>query len=289
MKNFDCIIVGSGPAGLSASLYCARAGLSVLMISNGAGALAKADKVDNYLGTPGVSGKDLLDAGRAQARELGVQMESTEVISIAPGDGFVVGTTMGEFHARAVILATGAARRSTTIKNAAGFEGRGVSYCAVCDAFFYKNKTVAVLGSGEYALHELAALLPVAAKCYLLTDGAKVPQAEQTLPATQCIETPVASLYGEEVLEGVVLQDGQKIAIDGLFVALGVAGAADLARSAGALVEGNAIVIDKKGQCTLPGLFAAGDCTGGVLQASVAVGEGATAALSAIAYIKKQR
>lgn len=287
MNRYDCIIIGRGPAGLSAALYCARAGLSTMVLARDDGALAKAAHVENYFAADGApSGSELLSRARAQAARLKVEFAQDEVLAVEPDNGFTVVCTRNSYSATAVIIATGAQRRSALLKNAAAFEGKGLSYCAVCDAFFYRGKTVAVLGAGEYALHELSALLPLAAKCYLLTDGAPAPE----LPdGVECITLPVKALKGDVLLSSIEFSDSSSIAADGLFVALGVAGAGDLARKIGAETQGGSIVVDKSCRCTVDGLFAAGDCTGGILQASVAVGEGATAAMSAIAYVKKMR
>ena len=290
MTDFDCIIIGRGPAGLSAALYLSRANMRTLIIGKDDGALAKAERVENYFGASGApSGSELIKKGCDQAVALGAQLWQGEVMSVELGErGFIVECDNAGYTADAVILATGAQRQSATVKNAAAFDGRGLSYCAVCDAFFYRGLTVAVLGDKDYALHELSVLLPIAKRCYLLTDGKPAPSLDGVQNVT-CITSPIDRLEGEERLQRIVFADQSSIELDGLFVALGVAGAGALARKAGAEVDGQSIRVDSSCSTTLPGLFAAGDCIGGVLQASVAVGEGATAALSAIAYIKKNR
>lgn len=291
MTDFDCIIIGRGPAGLSAALYLARANMRTLVIGKDDGALAKAERVENYFGASGApSGSELIKKGCDQALALGATLLQGEVMSVELDEnGFVVECDNARYTATAVILATGAQRQSATVKNAAAFDGRGLSYCAVCDAFFYRGLTVAVLGDKDYALHELSVLHPIAKKCYLLTDGKPAPKLPLEMQDVICITTAIDRLEGDERLQYVVFADGARIETDGLFVALGVAGAGALARKAGAEVDGQSIKVDASCRTTLPGLFAAGDCIGGVLQASVAVGEGASAALSAIAYIKKNK
>lgn len=285
---YDVIIIGNGPAGLSAALYIKRAGLSALIIGKDGGALSKAERIENYFGLEKpLSGSELLGIGKKQVTALGAELLVSEVIGISWNDNFTVETSSEVFEAKSVVFATGASRKTVKKEGLTEFEGKGVSYCAVCDAFFYRGKTVAVLGSGEYAVHELNELLPSAAKVYLLTDG-------QTLTAepdkTVTVETsPVKRLYGGETLGGVEFADGRTLAVNGLFVALGTAGADALARKIGAEVSGNSIITDRKMKTNVPGLFAAGDCTGGVLQVSVAVGEGATAALSAIEFVRKAK
>lgn len=160
-----------------------------------------------------------------------------------------------------------------------------MSFCATCDAFFYRGKDVAVLGSGEYALHEVQALLPLVKSVTLLTNGA--PLTAQFPPeVTVCPET-VDAILGEQTVTGVQLNGGRQVPLSGVFVALGVAGSTALARKLGAEVEGNRIVVDEKMQTTLPGLYAAGDCTGGLLQVAKAVYEGALAGTEAAKAVRK--
>ena len=200
-------------------------------------------------------------------------------------DRLTVETLAGDFPADAVILATGASRAAPRIPGLAGLEGHGVSYCATCDAFFYRGKDVAVLGSGEYALHEVQALLPVVHSVTLLTSGA--PLMAQFPPEVAVREEPVEAILGEERVTGVQLSGGETLALSGVFVALGVAGSTALARKLGAEVDGNKIVVDAKMQTTLPGLYAAGDCTGGLLQVAKAVYEGAVAGTEAAKAVRK--
>lgn len=283
---YDVVIVGCGPAGISAALYVARAGLKCAVIGKDGGALAKAEKIENYYGLEKpVSGAELIEIGKNQAKKFGVELISDEVVGVNWDGNYKVETVSGEFSGKAVILAVGSPRNKAKIEGISEFEGQGVSYCAVCDAFFFRNKTVAVLGNGEYAKHELNELLSSAEKAYLLTNGN---QAEFEPDSSVEIRTEsLKNLFGDGKLEGVEFENGEKIAVDGLFVALGTAGAADLARKLGAETENNRIIVDDKMRTNLPGLFAAGDCIGGVLQVSVAVGEGAKAALSAIEFARK--
>ena len=160
-----------------------------------------------------------------------------------------------------------------------------MSYCATCDAFFYRGRDVAVLGSGEYALHEVQALLPVAHSVTLLTGGALL--TAQFPPEVAVRTEAVEAILGEERVTGVQLKDGGKLEVSGVFVALGVAGSTALARKLGAEVNGSRIVVDDHMQTTLPGLYAAGDCTGGLLQVAKAVYEGAVAGTEAAKALRK--
>ena len=282
----NIVIIGSGPAGVSAALYTARAGVETTVLTKGPGALDRAAHIQNYYGfAEPISGAELERRGIEGARALGVQFVSTEAVGLTYTDKLTVETLAGEFPADAVILATGASRAAPKIPGLAGLESRGVSYCATCDAFFYRGKDVAVLGSGEYALHEVQALLPVVQSVTLLTNGA--PLTAQFPPEVTVCPEKVDAILGEQTVTGVQLNGGRRVPLSGVFVALGVAGSTALARKLGAEVEGNRIVVDEKMQTTLPGLYAAGDCTGGLLQVAKAVYEGALAGTEAAKAVRK--
>lgn len=282
----DLVILGSGPAGVSAALYAARAGVHTTVLSKGPGALSRAERIENYYGfAEPISGAELERRGIEGAKALGVRFVTTEAVGLTYTDRLTVETLNGDFPADAVILATGASRTAPKIPGLAGLEGHGVSYCATCDAFFYRGKDVAVLGSGEYALHEVQALLPVVKSVTLLTNGA--PLTAQFPPEVTICPEKVEAILGEQTVTGVQLENGTTVELSGVFVALGVAGSTALARKLGAEVEGNRIVVDERMQTTLPGLYAAGDCTGGLLQVAKAVYEGAVAGTEAAKALRK--
>ena len=282
------IIVGSGPAGVSAALYLARAGVAVTMLSKDGGALLKAEKIENYYGfAEPISGKELYERGIANAKRLGCTVKEEEVIGISFLDTLAVQTTKATYEAEAVILATGASRATPKIDGLVRLEGHGVSYCAICDAFFYRGKNVVVIGSGEYALHEAQTLLPTANSVTILTNG--VPLTVEVPESIAVDMRKIVSVDGEESVSGMTFADGETLAADGVFVAIGVASSADLARKLGALTEGSRIVANENGETNLPGLFAAGDCTGGLLQIAEAVAKGAKAGLAAVRFLRGQQ
>lgn len=282
----NIVIIGSGPAGVSAALYAARAGVETTVLTKGPGALDRAELIQNYYGfAEPISGAELERRGIEGAKALGVQFVTTEAVGLTYMDKLTVETLAGDFPADAVILATGASRAAPHIPGLAGLEGHGVSYCATCDAFFYRGKDVAVLGSGEYALHEVQALLPVVKSVTLLTNGS--PLTASFPPEVTVCPEKVNAILGEERVSGVELSGGKTVALSGVFVALGVAGSTALARKLGAEVDGNRILVDKHMQTTLPGLYAAGDCTGGLLQVAKAVYEGALAGTEAAKALRK--
>lgn len=282
----NIVIVGSGPAGISAALYAVRAGADTTVLTKGPGALDRAEKIENYYGfAEPVSGAELERRSIENARRLGVRFVTAEAVGLTYTDQLTVETLDKDYPADAVILATGASRAVPRIPGLAGLEGHGVSYCAACDAFFYRGRDVAVLGSGEYALHEVQALLPVVRSVTLLTNGA--PLTAQFPPEVRVCPQVVEAVLGETVVTGVQLPGGETLAVSGVFVALGVAGSTALARKIGAEVDGNRIVVDAGMQTTVPGLYAAGDCTGGLLQVAKAVYEGAQAATEAVKALRK--
>ena len=276
----NIVIIGGGPAGLSAAIYAVRAGMQATVLYKDGGALAKTDKIENYFGfIEPVSGAELLERGQKQAERLGAVLRQTEVTGIEyAAQGFTVKTADGVFDADAVILATGSPRAVPKIEGVAAFEGRGVSYCAICDAFFYRGKDVAVLGQGEYALEEARSVT-------LLTDGSKAPA---DLPDGLCVETrKVSAIEGDELVSRVAFAEGESLHVSGVFIAYGTAGSGDFARKLGAQLDGTRIKANADGSTAVPGLFAAGDCTGGLLQVAKAVADGAEAAMSAVKFVRK--
>lgn len=298
MENI--VIIGAGPAGISAALYAARGNMNPLVINNGIGALEKAEKIENYYGLEQpLSGKELYERGISQAEALGVRILDAEVLGISGFDTFTVKTTAGDFDTVSVILATGGKRSAPKIPGLKEFEGRGVSYCAVCDAFFYRGKEVAVVGNGEFALHEAEELRNVTQDVTIYTDG-KEPEFSKEHPIA--VNTmKIQAIEGDDKVSGLLMQsdtaaqdaeapENSFYPADGVFVALGTAGSTEIARQMGAEItdKGN-IKTDEEMATTIPGLFAAGDCTGGLLQVSKAVYEGSMAAISAGKYVRHKK
>lgn len=278
---YDVIVIGSGPAGITAAIYAKRRKLSILVISKGNGALQKTEKIDNYYGFEnGISGKELYVNGIKQAKNLGIDFIEDEVINIEYINQFTIETVNSKYEAKAVILATGVSRNVPNIKGIKEFEGKGVSYCAICDSFFYKDKDVAVLGDGNYAIHEFETLKPVASSVTILTNGNTM--VENRDSSIEVNSKKIREFRGDTKLEEVEFEDNTIQNLNGVFIAMGTASSSDLARKIGARIENNNIVVNENMETTVPSLFACGDCTGGLLQISKAVYEGAKAGLAVL-------
>ena len=152
---FDCIVIGSGPSGISAAIYLKRFGLDVLVIGKDYGTLSINTKIENYYGIESIDGVDLIKKGILQAINLGISVLEEEVVKIEMSDGFVIGTSRNSYNAKTVFIATGMKRSSLNIKGLKELEGSGVSYCAVCDGFLYRKKRIGIIGSGDFMKSEL--------------------------------------------------------------------------------------------------------------------------------------
>lgn len=280
----DAIIIGKGPAGISAAIYLRRANLDVTVIGKDFGALAQAQRIENYYGFDRpVSGRELAESGQRQAERLGIPVRTEEVTAIEADGKFTVRTAQNVYRAETVLLATGKARNEPNIENFAALKGKGIGFCAVCDGFFYRNKAVGVLGNGNYALEEAEQLLRFTPNVTLFTDGLPLPASmPQTLKG---VTASVRAVIGTERLKGISTADGE-YPLDGLFVAIGTASAVDFAKKIGIGVKNNQIQVNDAFMTNVPGLFAAGDAVGGFLQVGKAVSDGALAAKGMIAYLK---
>lgn len=280
--EYDVIIIGAGPAGISAGLYTKRANKKTLIIYNNESSLEKATKIENYYGFEnGISGEKLYKKGIEQAKNLGINVKKEEVIKIDKiKDIFEVKTVNENYTAKNVVLATGNKKNKPNIKNIEKFDGKGVSYCAICDGFFYRGKDVVVIGNGNYAIAETNDLINIVNHVTILTNGKKIP--EFRAENVDIENRKAVAIEGNDNVEAVELDDGTKLKTDGVFVAQGVAGSTDFARKIGALVKNEKIVVNEKMQTTVEGLYACGDCIGGTLQVAKAVNDGMIAGIDII-------
>ena len=243
---YDLIIIGSGPAGLSAAVYGIRAGLNLVVLEQNpmsGGQILNTYEVDNYLGLPGISGFDMGQTFRAHADKLGVTFVTARVKEIIDnGDSKVVRTRKQDYEARAVIVATGAEHAHLNVPGEEQFSGMGVSYCATCDGAFFKEKTVAVVGGGDVALEDAIYLARTSKKVYLLhrrdeLRGAKVLQEELlALPNVEVLYSHVVKeIQGDQSVQRLLIQDVKTqeergLAVDGVFIAVGIHPCSELIR-----------------------------------------------------------
>jgi Thioredoxin reductase len=286
----DVIIIGKGPAGVSAALYTVRAGLRTLVIGLDNSALNKTDRIENYYGfAEPISGRYLLEQGEEQAKRLGVKFAQSEVIAIEKTEYFEVYTTEENYSAKVVLLATGQQTKKVNIDGLEDFEGRGVSYCTTCDGFFYRGLKVGLVGFKDYAIHEAMELEPLTKNITIYTNGNELQLTDKYKNHASRFSVNnnrIQSISGKEVIESITFEDGTSENIDGLFVAFESASSLDFARKLGVITSNNSIVVDENQSTNLKGLFAAGDCTGGFRQIATAVGQGALAGRKVIEFIR---
>ncbi|MFR4382826.1 MAG: NAD(P)/FAD-dependent oxidoreductase [Phascolarctobacterium sp.] len=288
MPDYQVIIIGGGPAGVSAALYLARAAIKTLIIENGPGALSRAHKIDNYYGVA-ASGSELYTKGLEQAKALGITVINDEVLNVEYTDSFTVHlkNTAKILTAPVLLLATGTKNITLNLPELVEFEGKGVSYCAVCDGFFFRKKQVAVLGNSAYALHEAEYLKHLATSVTILTNGKD--DSIAVAAGFTVRKEVIKAIVGENKLQSIHFAEGPALNVDGLFIAMGTADSTDIARKLGAQLDGRFIKIDTDCATNIPGLFAAGDCTGGLMQIAKAVHEGARAGLAALKFIRTNK
>jgi thioredoxin reductase (NADPH) len=300
---FDIIIIGGGPAGLTAAIYTARLGMNTLLFEAAllGGRAAEAPAVWNFPGFPeGISGAELIDRMAKQAERCGGVLRFPEKIIDVTLDATekTVATKSGKYRCFGVIVATGTQRKKLLVPGETEFLGRGVSYCAVCDGPLFKGKTVAVTGRGNEAFEDALYLSNFSKKVFLITHSDGI-EAEKTLvdeceekPNIEILRTNVRSVFGDDFFKAVKLSDfgsnrETQIAVDGIFISIGGVPMTNLVRKAGVMVdERGCIKVDRKQATSVEGVYAAGDCTCGGMQIATAVGEGAMAAMQAYRYVK---
>ena len=301
--NYDIVVVGAGPAGLTAALYGLRAGKSVLVLEGKAygGQIVNAKEVENYPGVPSISGRDLSKNMLQQVKQLGGETKLEKVISLKnEGEQKIITTDMDEeYHAKAVIIATGAASRKLGLSNEEEYVGRGVSYCATCDGNFYRDKVVAVIGGGNTALMDAIYLASLAKKVYLIhrrgefrAEQKYIEDAKKLSNVEFILNAVPTELGGEEKLSSITIEDKTSsekklLEVDGVFVAVGYEPQNQVFADVISLDELGYIQTDDGVHTNVSGVYVAGDARAKELkQLTTAVSDGAIAATTAVAEME---
>lgn len=278
------IIIGKGPAGISAAIYLKRAGIDPIVIGKDLGALGDyKSTIENYYGfDQPIDGKKLIEDGIKQASFLGIQIIDETVISIKDNiDHFSVITKTSNLQSETVLLATGKTRENLSIPGYRKFKGKGISMCATCDGYFYRKKKIGIVGCGHYMKHELEYLSRMTKDITVFTHGNELDE-DLGFPI---IKEPILEFGGIDKISYVKTKNGTH-EVDGLFIALGAPSSIEFANQLGLIVEKGNLIIDQEYQTNVPGIFAAGDITGGKLQIAKAVYDGMEVADYIYKYLK---
>ena len=303
---YDVIIIGSGPAGLSAAVYGKRAGLNLVVLEKNpmsGGQVLNTYEVDNYLGMPGINGYDMGVQFRQHADSLGTEFMEEEALAIEDRDGVkIVRTQERELEATAVILATGAVHAHLDVPGEEELSGMGVSYCATCDGAFFRGKTVAVVGGGDAALEDAIYLARTCEKVYLIhrrdeLRGTKALQDEiRAMDNVEILYSHVVEeILGEDAVNALRIKDvksgeSRELPVAGVFIAVGIRPGTELVRNLTACDEGGYVLAGEDCATRLPGLYAAGDVRKKPLRQIVtAVADGANAAMAASEFCREKK
>lgn len=302
-ETYDVIVLGGGPAGLTASIYTARHGLRTLLLERKSlgGRARDAHMIENFPGFPdGIPGSELMDRFVAQAKKFNVDFRIDTVIGLhLDSDPKTVSTRAGVYQANAVVIATGIQRKQLRVAGETEFKGRGVSYCSICDGPFFANKVVAVVGSGKEAVEDALNLAGIARRVYFVTGSKGFGEGLEELcelsknERVELIEgVDVESIGGKDYVTHITLKGDadRKLRVDGVFIILEHVPITDIIREAGVETdETGCIKVDRQQQTSAEGVFAAGDCVCGGMQVVTSAGEGGKAGLAALRYIKSKR
>ncbi|HTW96668.1 MAG TPA: FAD-dependent oxidoreductase [Candidatus Methylomirabilis sp.] len=299
---YDVIIIGGGAAAMSAAIYAARRQMKTLMIAKDLGGqMMWASVIENYPGYKSITASELIEKFTEQVRELGVEIKISEVKEIKKlaDENFAVATASEKFSAKTVIVAIGAAHRQLGVPGEKELAGRGVAYCANCDGPLFRDKTVAVVGGGNSALDAAGLLAKIAKKVYLIHQFDTFQAFEHLEKKIReaanieiILQSKVEEIIGEKKVTSIKIRNladdsSREISLDGIFVEIGFEVKTDLVANLVKINERKEIIVNEKYETSLPGMFAAGDCTNGPFkQIVISAGNGSIAALSAYNYIQ---
>ncbi len=295
-ETYDIIILGAGPAGLQAAIHASRTKVSVLILGKPENSSIYKAHIENYCCLDYIEGETLLKQGMAQAQKFGADFLSEDCIETQiEKDQFVITTETGKkLKAQSIIFTLGVTRNSLNVPGESSLRGHGVSYCVDCDANFFKDKPVAIVGNGSAAVSGALTLASYTDTVHLISEKIAVSEDlnKQIRQSAVTIheEVDIEEITGEKVVEGVKLSNQKTIAVNGVFIELGAKGALELAGFLGIEMTENLkhIQTSKKQETSIPGIYAAGDICGPPWQIAKAVGEGCVAGLEAAAYVKKK-
>lgn len=280
----DSIVIGVGPAGISAAIYLNNLNKNVLVLGKDLGQLTPKDVIENFYGQSPIKGSDLIQKGINQAKELGIDVLIESVLSVTKEDNhFHVKTTRQTYVSKTVVLATGKTRLPLRVPGFNNFRGKGIHMCATCDGFFYKHKKIALIGSGPYMEQELSALENYTNDILIFTQGISYTNDKYAV-----ILDPVKSFSGDDRINFVHTENNQ-YEVKGVFVAIGFPTASELSLKLGVVTEYANIVVDENMQTNIAGVFAGGDCIGGKLQIAKAVHDGLKIADGVNKYLKENK
>jgi len=297
-KIYDIIVLGGGPTAIGCAIYAARFALDVLVIGKVFGGLiATTHIVENYPGITSTSGQGLMEMFKEHMNSLRIPYISDEIRSVEKvNEHFILHSFFQKFKAKSVVFATGSERKKLGIPGEEEFTGRGVSYCATCDGPFYRDKEVCVIGGSDSAAKEALFLSQNVNKVYIIYRGEEIraePINKKRVEDNEKIEiiykTNIAEIKGDNKVKSVIFDNGKEFEIDGVFIEVGSNPNSDLAKKIGIKTnEKDEIIINRKSETNIPGIFAAGDVADAPFkQAITGVAEGVIAAYSAFDYIKE--
>lgn len=291
----DITIIGLGPAGLQAAIHAARKKVKVVAVGKSEASSLTRAEVENYLGIDSVDGSDLLSKGREQARRFGAELLEEEVIKLTKdGESFVVITDRErEIRSRALVLAVGISRAKLNVPGEKEFLGKGVSYCASCDAGFFRGRPVAVIGEESEAAESAALMAEYASKVYwvhrqLKASEQMVSKARKAM--VEMVQAKPSRIVGEQTVTGLELEDGRRLDVNGVFVALGAKGSIELALELGIIPDPSGkIPVDENCRTEMEKVYACGDVTGAPWQLARAVGQGCVAGENAARAVRSEK
>ena len=278
---YDTIVIGNGPAGISGAIYLKRFNYNVLVIGKDLGALEGDHYIDNYYGLKHIKGSDLINSGIEQARDLGIDVLKDEVVAIEYGaNGFVVKTINSTYETKTVFLTAGKPRTKLLIGSLKEYEGKGISYCAICDGFFFRNKKIGIVGNSYYMKNELEVLKKFSNDITVFTNGL-----DTDVLDTKVVKDKLVTFTGDEnKLTGLDTPNAH-YDLDACFIAIGSANATSFAKHLGLQIDEKDNIVVNNFMTNIPGIFAGGDIIGGLAQVSKAVCDGALASLEMKKYL----